>query len=91
MCRGDLRWGSPENPMQSAYLVVQGYANICKMVYRDASNCYAYQFLEICIRLCNDPIGLIQKGHLKLERPQMDRHMDRQMLPNVLSPVLHGR
>ena len=71
-----LRWGSPENPMKSAYLVhvvAQGYANICKMVsmviihvpeYRDASNCYAYQFLEICIPLCNDPIGLIQKGHL---------------------------
>ncbi len=69
-----LRWGSPENPMKSAYLVEQGYANICKMVsiviihvpiYRDASNCYHYQFLEICISLCNDPIGLIQKGHLK--------------------------
>ena len=27
-----LRWGSPENPMKSAYLVVQGYANFCKMV-----------------------------------------------------------
>ncbi len=27
-----LRWGSPENPMKSAYLVAQGYANICKMV-----------------------------------------------------------
>ena len=63
-----LRWGSPENPMKSAYPVAQGYANICKMVsmvIRDASNCYAYQFLEICIPLCNDPIGLIQKGHLK--------------------------
>ncbi len=68
-----LRWGSPENPMKSAYLVAQGYANICKMVsmgiihseYGDASNCYPYQFLEICIPLCNDPIGLIQVGHLK--------------------------
>ena len=28
----DLRWGSPEIPMKSAYLVMQGYANICKMV-----------------------------------------------------------
>ena len=27
-----LRWGSPENPMKSAYLVAQGYANFCKMV-----------------------------------------------------------
>ncbi len=25
------RWGSPENPMKSAYLVAQGYANICKI------------------------------------------------------------
>ena len=32
---------------------------------RDVSNCHPYQFLEICIPLCNDPIGLIQKGHLK--------------------------
>ncbi len=32
---------------------------------RDVSNCHSYQFLEICIPLCNDPIGLIQKGHLK--------------------------
>ena len=27
-----LRWGSPENPMKSAYLVAQGYANFCKVV-----------------------------------------------------------
>ncbi len=27
-----LRWGSTENPMKSAYLVAQGYANFCKMV-----------------------------------------------------------
>ena len=33
--------------------------------YRDASNCYPYQILEIFIPLCDDPIGLIQKGHLK--------------------------
>ncbi len=60
--------------MKSAYLVAQGYANICKMVsivilvldpeYRNASNCYPYQFFEICIPLCNDHIGPIQKGHL---------------------------
>ncbi len=59
--------------MKSAYLVAQGYANICKMVsrviihvpiFRDASNCYPYHFLEICIPLCNDPVRLIQKGHL---------------------------
>ena len=31
----------------------------------EGSNCHPYQFLEICIPLCNDPIGLIQKGHLK--------------------------
>ncbi len=30
-----LRWGSPENPMKSAYLVSQGYANFCKMVWMD--------------------------------------------------------
>ena len=66
-----LRWGSPENPMKSAYLVVQGYANICIMVSmvidpesRDVSNCHLYHFLEICITLCNNPYGLIQKGHL---------------------------
>ncbi len=65
--------------MKSAYLVAQGYANICKMVsmvifrvllaldseYRDASNCYPYQFLEICIPLCNEPIGFSPKPHLK--------------------------
>ncbi len=28
--------------------------------------CHPYQFLKICIPLCNDPIGLIQKGHLKV-------------------------
>ncbi len=28
------------------------------------SHCHPYQFLEICIPLCNAPIGLIQKGHL---------------------------
>ena len=73
--------------MKSAYLVAQGYANICKMVSmviihiqrfcnifrellvldpesRDSSDCHPYQFLEICIPLCNDPIGLIQKGCL---------------------------
>ena len=84
LCFLSLRWGSPENPMKSAYLVVQGYANFCKMVSmviihvprfrellvldpesRDVSNCHPYQFLEICIPLCNNPIGLIQKGHLK--------------------------
>ncbi len=78
-----LRWGSPEIPMKSAYLVAQAYANFCKMVLmviilvpkfrilvldpesRDGSNCHPYQSLEICIPLCNNPIGLIQKGHLK--------------------------
>ncbi len=34
--------------------------------YRGVSYCHPYQFLEICIPLCNDPIGLIQKGHLNL-------------------------
>ncbi len=33
---------------------------------RDVSNCHPYQFLEICIPLCNDLIGLIQKGHLNI-------------------------
>ncbi len=28
-----LRWGSPENPMKSAYLVEQVYENFCKMVW----------------------------------------------------------
>ncbi len=42
--------------------------------YRDASNCYPYQFLEICIPLCNDPIGLIQKGHLKLAMRKIGHH-----------------
>ena len=32
---------------------------------RDGPNCHPYHFLEICIPLCNNPIGLIQKGHLK--------------------------
>ena len=27
-----LRWGPPENPLKSAYLVAQGYVNFCKMV-----------------------------------------------------------
>ena len=75
-----LRWGSPENLMKSAYLVSQGYANLCKHsvrelnpgtrlfkfnYYYDPSNCHPYQFLEICIPLYNGPIGLIQKGHIK--------------------------
>ena len=76
-----LRWGSPENPMKSAYLVAQGNANFCKMVCilnqvscskyqaRYVSNFHPYPFLEICIPLCNGPIGLIQKGHLKTIHP----------------------
>ncbi len=35
---------------------------------RGASNCHPYQFLEICIALCNNPIGLIQKNHLRFPR-----------------------
>ncbi len=41
------------------------FSEIPKMVSMDVSNCYPYQFLEICIPLCNDPIRIIQKGHLK--------------------------
>ena len=37
---------------------------------RDGSNCHPYQFLEICIPLCNDPIRLIQKGHLNYDISQ---------------------
>ncbi len=33
---------------------------------RDVPNCHPYQFLEISIPLCNDPIRLIQKGHLNV-------------------------
>ncbi len=35
------------------------YMKMIDPEYRDASNCYPYQFLEICIPLCNDPIRLI--------------------------------
>ncbi len=45
--------------MKSAYLVAQGHAqNMCLIAILT-------NFLEIRIPLCNDPIGLIQKGHLK--------------------------
>ena len=57
--------------MKSAHLVAQGYANFCKMVSmvivlvldpesRDMYNCHPYQFFEICIPMCNDPMGLIK-------------------------------
>ncbi len=62
-----LRWGSSENPMKSAYLVAQGYANFCKMVSINPSSCRRLWTKSIpsnTVPLCNDPIGLIQKGHL---------------------------
>ncbi len=68
-----LRWGSPENPMKSAYLVAQGYANFCKMVLmviihfvldpesRDVSNCHPYQSpdYETSVDLWSDTIAMV--------------------------------
>ncbi len=54
--------------MKSAYIVMQGYAQFCKMISMVIIGvcliAILTNFLEICIPLCNDPIGLIQKGHL---------------------------
>ena len=46
-----LRWGSPENPMKSAYLILiaQGYANFYKTLSAWSWIAILYLFLEICI------------------------------------------
>ena len=36
---------------------------------RDVSNCHPDEILEICIPLCNDPIGLIKKAVLIKDAP----------------------
>ena len=66
-----LRWSFGENPMKSAYLVAQWYSNFQKLVwmailYREVYDGYPYHFLEICIPLCNEPIGFSPKPHLKV-------------------------
>ncbi len=59
-------WGvGPEEIEEKTISEAKGHKGMQISVYRGVSNCSPHQFWEICIPLCNDPIGLIQKGHLK--------------------------
>ena len=56
-------------PRKSDDICIPCCARVCKNFCKMASmviihSCHPYQFLEICIPICNDLIRPIQKGHL---------------------------
>ncbi len=62
-----------EFPRKPNEICIPCCARVCKFLEsRDVPKCHPYQFLQICIPQCNDPIGLIRKGHLKYSAPEWD-------------------
>ena len=83
-----LTWVSKtENPMKSAYLVAQGYANLCKggiIFYREGG-------ASICDRQSSIFSAPPPLAHAKKSRPPLDRHAKNfgppfALAKNILAP-----